>query len=309
MILVSACLPDPVSVLDAGAFGAGALIRIESAATIAGVYAEITTLPIVATQVQYQYWDPAGTATTWYRWRVSDAGNAIDSDYSAPLKGTNPAGAVFPTSYASLDRLLTLFETVPTQPRKLSRLGDLLGTATSQVIEACRGIDYFNHPGTWIIDGNGTDVIHDHLGIVSLSLLELSEDGGQTWRAVASTDYVLRGTPAYHQRPIPVGEPFFHVVFTGYGSARSVPSGMAAARLTGVRGWPAIPEVLIESSAQRARQLAFASGDYSGSVGAPDTGWGAMGTDRFWPQSLYNFLARERDRFASCFISTVSVRR
>ena len=89
MILVSAWLPDPVSVLDAGAFGAGALIRIESAATIAGVYAEITTLPIVATQVQYQYWDPAGTATTWYRWRVSDAGNAIDSDYSAPLQGTN----------------------------------------------------------------------------------------------------------------------------------------------------------------------------------------------------------------------------
>ena len=96
---------------------------------------------------------------------------------------------------------------------------------------------------------------------------------------------------------------------SSHAASADVPSGMAAARLTGARGWPAIPEVLIESSAQRARQLAFASGDYSGSVGAPDTGWGAMGTDRFWPQSLYNFLTHERNRFASCFISTVSVRR
>lgn len=39
MIRVDVWLPDPASVLVVGAFGAGALIRIERSATEGGVYA------------------------------------------------------------------------------------------------------------------------------------------------------------------------------------------------------------------------------------------------------------------------------
>ena len=64
MIRVDVWLPDPASVLATGAFGAGALIRIESGASSAGPWTEVQTLPVVSTTVQYQWWDSAGTGST-----------------------------------------------------------------------------------------------------------------------------------------------------------------------------------------------------------------------------------------------------
>ena len=46
----------------------------------------------------------------------------------------------------------------------------------------------------------------------------------------------------------------------GGGGWRRFPSVSSAARLTGVRGWPAVPASLSEGVAQRVRQLAFADG-------------------------------------------------
>ena len=305
MIRVDVWLPDPASVLSAGAFGAGALIRIERAATQTGVYAEVQTLAIVATTVQYPWWDPGGDDTSWYRWRVSDSGGATFSPYSAMFQGTNPAASILPLTYASLDRLLALFETRPTQAARLARLGSLLGTATAQLIADAGGRDYFRHPSsgsaTWVVDGKGTDTIHVHEGLVALDLLELSFDGGLTYVPVPATDYTLRGDSPWSSEPVPAGEPFFHVRFTGFGRYTVVVPTVRAARLTGARGWPVIPEPLIEGTAQRARQLAFAEGTYSGSMaGGPDEFGAPATTDRFWPQSTYNFLQLERERFMGC---------
>jgi hypothetical protein len=67
VIRIDVWLPDPAGALATGAFGAGALIRIERSATVGGVYAEVATLPLVATTLAYTYWDPTGDDTTWYR--------------------------------------------------------------------------------------------------------------------------------------------------------------------------------------------------------------------------------------------------
>ncbi|MBV9487177.1 MAG: hypothetical protein JO246_14095, partial [Frankiaceae bacterium] len=68
-----------------------------------------------------------------------------------------------------------------------------------------------------------------------------------------------------------------------------------------IRGWPAVPETLIEATAQRARQLAWAEGSFSGSqAGGMDEFGSPAPTDRFWPQSTYNFIARQASRFNGC---------
>lgn len=313
MIRVDVWLPDPPSVLATGAFGAGALIRIERATSSTGTYAEVDTIAVVSTTVQYTWWDSTGSASSWYRWRVSDSGNTLDSDYSAPFQGTNPAASVSALSYASLGDMLGVFETAPTKPAKLVRLNSLLVTATAQVIEACAHRDYFRHPvsgsATWLVDGDGSDIIHVHEGLVALDTLELSFDGGLTYVPVTATDYVLRGDSPFSAEPIPAGEPYFHIRFTGWGQYANVPSTVRAARLTGARGWPAVPTVLVESTVQRARQLGFASGDYSGSAaGGLDEYGRPASNDRFWPQSLYNFLQAEHSRFMACHVGSTSDR-
>lgn len=208
-------------------------------------------------------------------------------------------------AYASLDRLLGMFETRPTQAARLDRLTELLGVATAQLIAEAGGRDHFRHPdagsASWVIDGDGGDTLHVHEGLVALDALELSFDGGLTYVAVPATDYTLRGDSPWSAEPVPDGEPAFHIRFTGFGGYAGVPPTVRAARLTGARGWPAIPEPLVEGTAQRARQLAYAEAGYSGSLaGGPDQYGAPATTDRFWPQSTYNFLALERERFRGC---------
>jgi hypothetical protein len=310
MIRVDIWLPDPASVLATGAFGAGALVRLERAATVGGVYAEVTTIAIVATTPQYTYWDATGSASSWYRWRVSNSGGTVLSDYSDPFAGTSPAATVFPTSYATLDRLLGMFNTRPANVARIARLGQLLGTATQQLIEACGGRDYFMHPSSgvatpWYASQNASrrdrlGILCAHDGIVSIDTLETSDPGG-SFATVTAGDYVLRGEDPYSDAPVPAGEPYFHVVFTGLGSTSTFPRGTNLIRPTGVRGWATVPETLVEATAQRARQLAWAEGSYSGSqAGGQDEFGSPAPTDRFWPQSTYNFIARQASRFNGC---------
>jgi hypothetical protein len=119
---------------------------------------------------------------------------------------------------------------------------------------------------------------------------------------------VLRGDSPLTGERIPDGEPFFHVRFTGFGQYTNFTATIRAARLTGARGWATIPDTLAEATIQRARQLAFADGDYSGSAaGGPDEFGRPAGTDRFWPQSLYNFLTAENERFMACHVGSIGL--
>lgn len=73
---------NPDQLLNAGAYGAGAVIQVQSAATQAGAYADDGTVPLVADTTTYTYYDTDGTTTTWYRTRYENADGSVVSEWS-----------------------------------------------------------------------------------------------------------------------------------------------------------------------------------------------------------------------------------
>lgn len=82
MIPVHVYVENPEELLNASAFGAGALLRVEWCATQAGAYAEFASTPIVAATRAYTLYHGAGVTGTWYRTRYSTAAPAVPADYS-----------------------------------------------------------------------------------------------------------------------------------------------------------------------------------------------------------------------------------
>lgn len=74
----------PDTVLDAHAFGAGALVRLESSAggVAPWTWGEVGTETVVSGTTNYAIWDDAGVAGTYYRTRFSDLAGALFSEYS-----------------------------------------------------------------------------------------------------------------------------------------------------------------------------------------------------------------------------------
>jgi hypothetical protein len=99
MIHFLAEITNPAELLDPQAYDAGALLRWESSATVDGVYVEGGTVALVADQFLYDVWDPAGSASTWYRTRVSDVGGSLFSEYTTPWQ---PALGRSPLTLAQL---------------------------------------------------------------------------------------------------------------------------------------------------------------------------------------------------------------
>ncbi len=83
---------DPDDLLNAGAYGAGALIRVQSASSSAGPFADLSgtgstpTVPLVAEDRFYTAFDPNGTSSTWYQTRFENAGGTRASDWTAPFQ-------------------------------------------------------------------------------------------------------------------------------------------------------------------------------------------------------------------------------
>lgn len=311
MIRTDLWLPDPASLLQTGAFGPGALTRLERSDNDGTTWTEATTTVIVGTQAQYTYWDPAGDADSIFRYRVSKAAPAVPGDYSPysqTFHGTSPADAVSAAAYATLGDLLGVFTTAISgaasgDARKLGRLNSLLVTVTDELIRECGGRDYFRHPATgteaWLQDGNGTDTIHVHEGIVSLTKLEISFDQGQSFLEVDPSFYELRGSDPAKVGPIPAGEPFFHVRLLPYGPYPLYLRGKSTVRMTGVHGWSTIPTALREGNVQRARQIAYNDPSYGGNIPGPDE-MGVGGAPERWPQITYHFLQAQTHRFIAC---------
>lgn len=97
--IVKVTVENPDEILNAGAYDAGAVIRLQSAATEAGAFANVAgtgstpSIAIVSTTRIYTGYDPAGTASTWYRTRYENAGASRLSDWSAAFQvGDETAG-------------------------------------------------------------------------------------------------------------------------------------------------------------------------------------------------------------------------
>jgi hypothetical protein len=89
----------PDQILNAGLYGAGAVIRVQTSATEAGAFADVTgtgstpTLPVVTLVRSYTGYDPAGIVSSWYRTRFENAGATRLSDWSPAFQvGDETAG-------------------------------------------------------------------------------------------------------------------------------------------------------------------------------------------------------------------------
>ena len=77
---------DPDGVLATGNYDAGAILRVHWCATEAGVYANLTTVPIVSGIRSYVVFDIAGTASTFYRTRYENVAGTITSEWSTAFQ-------------------------------------------------------------------------------------------------------------------------------------------------------------------------------------------------------------------------------
>ncbi len=213
------------------------------------------------------------------------------------------------SAYASLDdyNAILTTEVAPGTP-KAARIIDLLEVAAEEINAEC-GRDFFRHPTTgtetFTVDGHGGSILHFHEGLISLDLLEYSDDRGVTFTEFATGDWSLRGDDYSSTAPALAGEPYFHVVLSPASTTRtSFTRGQSVLRLTGARGWNVGPRRLVEANAQRARQLAYGDNTYSGSVPGPEDlnpyDYAQRLVSFRWPQVVWNFIRAHNRRFIPC---------
>jgi len=178
MIHLTVIVANVDELLDAEAYGAGALLRWESSATIDGIYVEGGTEALVAGTLLYDIWDDAGTTTTWYRTRVSDSTAATFSPYSTPFQ---PASAQL---YLTLDQFRA-FE--PSSTLSDESLLILLQASAADIVGAIGPL------------GDAVAVLHAHGPLLMLpyrasGIVSVIEDAYGAPTTLAADDYELSWT-------------------------------------------------------------------------------------------------------------------
>lgn len=97
--IVNVTVENPDQILNAGAFGAGSLIRLQRSATETGTFANVSgtgstpSLPVVTGTRIYTGYDPAGAVSTWYRTRYESSDALRVSDWTPAFQaGDETAG-------------------------------------------------------------------------------------------------------------------------------------------------------------------------------------------------------------------------
>lgn len=293
-------LPSPDDVLSG--YAAGAKLRIQSASSEAGSFADLAspTISVVAATYQYEVWDAAGDGTTWYRWRPENSGGTETGDWSPAFQGLEAAAAARASgSYASLDDLLLAMPTDPVagDTRRLARMEQAL-VETAEMVTAELGWDAFRAPqtgsSTFEFHGPGGRLLHVHRGIVAVSLIEVRQSTGGTWQSLAATDWWLEGQPG--ELTVPPGEPYFHVRMSDLATYGDWPAGENRIRLTGALGWPRPSSRHVAANVAWARQVLAADPSFPGGIVGPTQLGSPVGTQKV-PDAVWRLARREAARF------------
>jgi len=175
MINLTVTVHDTTALLDAEAYGPGALLRWESAPASTGPWVEGGTEPLVAGVSFYEIFDQNGTELTFYRTRITTAAGTAPSPYSAIWQ---PAAAG-PT--LTLEELKAIIGETSASDEWLQMALNAAFTAIAQVA------------GAW---STTTETHRDSFGYSTLvlanqasSVTSVTEDGV----LLASSDYELSG--------------------------------------------------------------------------------------------------------------------
>lgn len=262
--------------LNAGAYDTGALIQIQSAATEAGAFADLTgtgSTPTIAlasgTRIHTGY-DPNGTASTWYRTRYKNAAGTRLSDWSAAFQ-VGPEGAGLICSLYDVKQALG--ETGTANDESIL---EHIRRVTSE-IQLYTGRRFVRDPlsGT---EALSFDVARDSrilwvpAGIAACTQVEVATYTGGSFTVVSSADWFL--DPPEQERSY--GWPATRVTISDVptGSVSHFYQGKRTARLTMALGWDTIPYD-VQGIGERASVSAYMSKG-SGGVNAAIGPSGAM---------------------------------
>lgn len=231
--VVRVYVENPDEILNAGHSGAGAVVQLQSSATEAGTYADVTTAAIVTAIRAYTIYDAAGSSTTWYRTRYETSGGTGTSDWSAVFQ----IGA---TTYCSLDDVKQrLQRTADTTDDEL--FAEYINEATDYM-RGYIGRDLLDTGLIYTFDGldtvRGRRCLLIPRGVRSLSLLETAASTGSSFSTVTAGDYFLRPTAQERTPGWPATELWLSDVS---GSLSTFPSGYDNVRLTGTFGFASVP--------------------------------------------------------------------
>ena len=227
--------------LNAGMYGAGAIVRVHTAATETGVFANVGTAALVSGTQTYTIYHTTGIASDWYRTRYENVGGTTLSDWSEAFQaGAEEAGGIC----SLYDVKQALNETGAEHDEELA---ELIGEVTAD-LAGHTGRRFVRSP----LSGTTTVVMDVELGgrclrvpqgIASLTALEVASESqpetGGTYTTVATTDWMLR--PAAHDRL--AGWPATEIVIrdNATGAVTEFTAGYNAARLTVALGWDRVP--------------------------------------------------------------------
>jgi hypothetical protein len=241
----------------------------------------IGTVDLVAGQGQYEFFDPTGDTSSYYRFRLTTSSGSLPSDWSDVFRG----GGL--QAYATLENLREYLQLPDDSHDNL--LSDLLRQASGALDAACER-DFYRHPavsGTEVrtFNGTGTRRLYVRAGVVSLTTVELITAVGGSYVTVDPAEYQL--APADKADDMS----YTHVVLTGatgtYSSWYSVYGGV---RLTGVFGWASVPPMIEKATLDLAREWYR-----QGPGGGGPVGVNQFGTPLFlagMPRSVQDAVAR-----------------
>lgn len=233
--------------LNAGAYGAGALIRIQSSAIETGTFANLsgtgstTTIALVAGTRAYTGYDPNGGVSTWYRTRFESSDGLRTSDWSTAFQlGSDGAGLI-----------CSLYDA---RQRLESNGGTLSNTEIEQVTEYIQQVTSFiqGYTGRRFVrdPASGTEVLTFDVardsrtlwvpkGIAACTQVEVATYTGGTFTVVPTADWYL--DPPEQSRDY--GWPATRVTISDRptGSISQFYQGKRTARLTMALGWDTIP--------------------------------------------------------------------
>ena len=226
---------DPDEILATANYDAGAVVRVHWCATETGVYANLTSVPVVTAVRSYTVYDTAGLSTTWYKSRYENAGATVVSDWSTPFHAEGL------TTYCSLADVKSRLDIPVTDTASDEELLQLIDQTAGFIETKTRRRLYPDPVTTYTFDGfsaiaNGRCLLVPN-GVRSLSNFAMATGTGETPVAVTAADLVLRPLP---QDRSP-GWPATQIWLTDIASVPYFYPGYGNIVAAGTFGWEAVP--------------------------------------------------------------------
>jgi hypothetical protein len=273
---------DPDTILNAGEYAAGALMRLQWSATSTqpGTFADISgtgstpTVNIVSGQFSYPAYDPNGTASLWYRTRFENSGGTRLSGWTASFQVGDTNGAyASPAQFrrfirnqtgASTDtdgdiELLALQAAARAIDRECGRVFRIAGAATARTYTAGLSTATVGWPFFYRRYAVDVDDFFD-----ATSITVKFDDTGNGGYGTTSTAF----------RPGPTNAPQFGMPYRSllFDIGTYPPQHTEGIQITLPWGWNVVPSSVVNANLIQAARFVKRRDSPFGIAGSPDMG-------------------------------------